>query len=435
MATANFETALRSELRNLSRGDAPEPVADPAPAVESTSTEATPETAPESTSAAEVVPAEPSQAQDGSTPPAQPSPASDVPTTSTYDQWLKRYGDPEKAAQAAFETEQRLVALLKAQKQPQSEAQPAAETQPAKQQAAPEPIPATTPVVAPPPVAPAHPVTQTEATPDVEQQVAQQVAVDNECVALVSEYHALSDDITKLWTVDKSGRPTGGEIVKLDARIQALQQVLAPSEALKAAGLDVPELDPLTRESYERALLKAKLDRRDLVDQYTDLAARRQKVATDFNGRRNQFREHLTREAQARAEAEQKDAEINQKAETFERSWVAARAVVFQKLNVPAKQQERISKALQRAALAEPGPIEPEALLSFMEPIVQEQIEFGKEFHSEQMAEYARLKKADAQVATQAPSGEAAVAPASPQNHQNWEKRLQAELRARRTSR
>lgn len=426
---AEFAATLRSQVREALENP---PAAEPTQAAEPTPTETAPvepavtATPTESTSPVE---AAPSPAPEGSTPPAQPTPASDVPSTSAVETLSKRGLNipDEKTAAEYLRIESELAARVRAEKAA-AKAQPA-DPQPETQHAAPEPTPAPkSPVSAAP--QPAPPAAQPQVQTDVDQTVAQLAAQDSTCVALIEEYRTLDTDIQSLWRVDRHGRPVGGQIYDLNAQIASLEQILSPNEHIKKAGVPLPELDPIQRQDMERALLRFKLDKRDLVDAYNEKLATQNNIRNQYNERVQNIREPYEREAQTRVEAEQRDAEIETKAQAFERSWMTTQAAVFTKLAVPEKLKTVFAKELRRAALAQPGALDSEQLADFMESVVKDEQEKLDAYHREKAAEYAAQKRNDAQVATQAPTGQAAVAAPSQSNHQDWQRRLKADVRA-----
>ena len=427
---SEFAATLRSQVREALANP---PVSEPTPAAEAAPTETAPVTPAEPATPAEStspVEAAPSPAPEGSTPPAQPTPASDVPSPSAVEALQKRGFNvtDEKLATEYLRIESEYAAMKRAEKAA-TKTQPA-ETQLETQQTAPEPAPVPKPTAAPVTPQPAPPVAQPQAQPELEQVVSQLAAQDSTCVALIEDYRALDTDIQSLCKFDRSGRVVGGQIYELNAQIASLEQVLSPSEHLKKAGVPLPELDPIQRQDMERALLRFKLDRRDLIDAYNGKLATQTNVRDQYNERVKAIREPYEREAQTRAEAEQRDAEIETKAQSFEKTWTTAQAAVFTKLAVPEKLKPAFAKELRRAALAQPGALESEQLAEFMESVVKDEQEKLDAYHREKAAEYAAQKRTDAQVATQAPSGQAAVATPSPSTHQDWQKALKQSVRA-----
>lgn len=422
---SDFAATLRSQVREALANP---PAAEPTPAEETPTPEvvAEPAPTPESTSPVE---AAPSPAPEGNTPPAQPTPASDVPTTSAVEALQKRGFNvtDEKLAADYLRIESEFAAMKRAEKA--AAKAPAADPQPVAPPPATEPTTAPTPPV---PVAaqPAPPATQPQAPVEMEHEVAQLVARDSTCVALVEEYRVLGTDLEALWKTDRHGRVVGGQIYDLNAQIASLEQILKPNEALRKIGVPIPELDPIQKQDMERSLFQLKLDRRDLIDAYNGKVANQQAINEQYHQRLQAIREPYETAARARVEAEQKDAEIETKAQAFEKSWNTTQSAVFTKLSVPAKLQPAFAKELRRAALAQPGALESEQLADFMESVVKDEQEKLDAYHREKAAEYAAQKRTDAQVATQAPSGEAAVAAPSQTNHPDWQRRLKAEVRA-----
>jgi hypothetical protein len=427
---AEFAATLRSQVREALANP---PVAEPTQAAEATPAEAAPvvpdatATPAESTSPAEATPS-PAPAESPSA--AQPTPASDAPSPSAVEALQKRgfTVTDEKLATEYLRIESEFAAMKRAEKVA-TKTQPA-ETQPETQQTAPEQAPVSKPIVAPVTPQPAPPVAQPQAPAELEQVVTQLAAQDSTCVALIEDFRALDTDIQSLWKVDRHGRPVGGQIFDINAQIASLEQALSPNEHLKKAGVPLPELDPIQRQDMERVLLRFKLDRRDLIDAYNGKLATQTDVRAQYNERVQSIREPYERDAQTRAEAEQRDAEIETKAQTFEKTWTTAQATVFTKLAVPEKLKPAFAKELRRAALAQPGALESEQLSEFMESVVKDEQEKLDAYHREKAAEYAAQKRTDAQVATQAPSGQAAVATPSPSTHQDWQKALKQSVRA-----
>lgn len=440
-----FEAGLRSSLRGLIANVAKEGIEDfPAESV------AEPGSTPESTPETPAEPAPSAPATDGGTPPVAPEPAqakpvespspdqppaSDAPKESAYQKLLSRYGgDPEKAAAEFFALESRHAAQVKAEKAKAQTAQPAA---PAA--AVPEPVPVTAKPAAIPVPTPEPPAAgQVQLPADVEEQVVQLLQKDPEIQSLSNQHVFLAAERDKIYQADQFGRPVAGQFVEVDRQIGRLQQYLLPPDEAKKLGVEIPQLDEITRAQISQKLIELKLERRDLIDKYHELNNGIGNLEVRFRARRDGYRsryeqDHLERQAEADYQAK-----VDTRANEFQASWPSIEDTVFRNLSVPEELRSDIHRALVDAAVARVnrpnGAFQTGELQEFMAEVTKREIDKADKYHRLKSAEYAKAKAADAQTATPGPKGPAAVAPPSPTDHPDHEKALKAryrELRAR----
>lgn len=432
----NYEAALRDKFRALASGSGspePEPVVEAAPAAEPAAVEAPVAPAVVEGSTPEVA-AAPSQAAEGSPPPEQPAPASEAePTTSAVEALTKRGFKVEDSKLAAeyLRLETEFAALKRAEKA--KPAQPATEAQPVTQQAAPEPTPAPSRPAAPAPSAPEPPAAAAAPPADIEQAVVQHVAVDSTCVAIANEYSRVEASLKAIAVLDENSIPISGQLADLNAQILTLEQALAPNDSLSKIGIEIPTLDPIQRQDVERHLDRLKIQRFDLTSRFHATERQLSAVREKFNSRAQQYREHFSKDLQAKAEADRQSAESESMTAAFTRRWIAEEAAAFKDYNVTDEITPAIKKALQTAAkahIAMNGAISDEDLPQIMRDVVKEEMDKADSYHRARSAAYAKTKISDAAIATTGPPPAAAVAPPAATENPDWEKRLNAKKRA-----
>lgn len=444
--TGDFRIDLRNKAIEMAQETPAAPVETPVetPEAVASTPDVTPETpisepVTESTSVPEAAPAEVVAATE-STSSAQPTPASDVPSTSARDTLSKRglnFPD-EKTAAEYLRVESELAARVRAEKEAKR-AQPTTEPQPVATPVVPEPTPTPAPVAAAP-VAPASttpepPEAGTVALPPVvEQEIARLVAEDSTCRAIADEYHALEAELPTIAKFDSKGYPVAGKAFELNREIAELERVLAgPSEALKKHGFEVPSLDAIQQAEIKSRILELKIERRDLFDTYQAKAGRFETLRTAFHDRANSFRTHFESQAlTAKAEAD-RYADIDARAASFEKRWLAEEAAVIQANKVPTELTEDIKDALKTAArahLAIHGAITEDELPQLMRDAAAKELQRSDRYHRAKSAEYAKAKLADVATATPAPPPNAAVASPAPIDNPDWKQRLKAKRQA-----
>jgi hypothetical protein len=394
--------------------------------------EAAPATTPESTS--DVV-AEPEvKASEESPSSAQPVPASDVPTTSAVEALAKRgfKVEDEKLATEYLRLESEFAAMKRAEK---TKAQPAIETQPEKPQAAPEPVPVAKPVESTKAVAPEPPADTTKLPADVEQTIAQHVERDSVCLDLVKEFAGIKDEIARIGEIDRFGRPTNGLLAEKATEIAELKrQLLPPSDHLKKYGIEVPELDPITKERIKAEIAILSTELREGIDYAKGLSERMREVASAHEAREKQYRDHFASEYQTKFEAEQQVSDIEARTVSFGKLWTTQVEAAFKSHSVPEDLKKRVEKAVKREAYAYKvsNDIEFDAatLAAFLDKTIKAELEDIDTIHRFKSKEYAETKRELTKVATPGPAGKDAVAPPAPNSNADWRDALTADYRA-----
>jgi hypothetical protein len=432
----NFEASLRASVREHMRSQS-EPTPDP---VSETPVETTPEiptdapveaapTTPSESPSEQVVAPE-AQAPVES-PSSEPAPASDVPKTSAVEALTKRgfKVEDQKLAEEYLRIESEFAALKRAEKA--KPAQPATDPQPVTTPAVPEPTPVVAPaVIQTQPAQPAPPATAVPPSADMETQVRQLVESDPVCVAQAEQRNTKRAELQALIQYDRNGNIVGGKYADIERQINAIERLIQPAEELKALGIEAPTLDPVTLADYTNKLHSLKFLKEETYRKAQSLAIQVNQHNEAIGSRAQAYQGQLEQQAAAASAEAAFVTEVDTKTQTFMRSWEAAKASAFQKLNVPESLRPLVTKHLQRAAKALDHVLSSEEMPAFMESVINEENEFGTAYHSTKQAEYARMKREDVQAATQAPSGAAAVATPAKTDTQDWEKRLRAEARA-----
>jgi hypothetical protein len=329
---------------------------------------------------------------EGSTPPTDaPAPAQ----TSAHESWVKRYGDPEKAATEAYALEQRAAAMAKELKDLKA-AQPSSPASP--------PPAAAQPAAAPPATAPqAQPAQPTQPAPSLEDQALRfALKHDEQCRGFLDQFNA-NEAALKVLIDPKSGT---GEIPTLEAEVRKAQTLI-----------DHPSVDELVKDEARQLLLNA---RSNLAAKKAEAAALRlsnKELDIDFRSRIDGYVGQLEGQVQERAREAKDEQDAEAKAQEFVGHWPAAFETAFKETfkdqDVDPKLRSDIHEAVKEKALARPGRIDLKDLTSFMQESIKSEHQKLDRYHREQARLYAVRKNADTSPA--APTGAAAQAsPAAP---------------------
>lgn len=418
--TGGILTRMRAVLDERAAAQAP---ATEPPASQETVAE------PEPESPSEPVAVQPdAPAAEGSTP-AEPTPASEVLTTSAVEALSKRGIEikDEKAAAEYLRIESELAARVRAEKKA-TKVQPAADPQPAPQQAAPEPTPATRPVQVQP-ARPEPPAAAVEPAQDIEQVLAQHVNRDSVCVGLSTKLTAIEAELANTGKVDEDGNIVGGALARMADDLAQLELALKPpAEALKKFGVEIPQLDEVSRERIQMQATALELKLQRGIQYVTGRQKLAEKLVRDFAAREGQYRSHFESQHKERSEAAQRDAEIDARADEVVKEWESESAKALKAHNVPPEYHARIQKVLKREGKAHPGAIED--IPSFISKVVADEWKDIDEIHRAKSRSYAVEKKALNESATPGPKGPAAVAPPAKQNHGSISENLAAKAKA-----
>lgn len=331
-------------------------------------TAATP-AAPEETNSAEAKPADPPATETNSEPAVEPGPTTPEPTS--FEKWVAKYGDPNKAADAAWEANNRLATMARELEELKaSKAQPATNAEATVEQPAVQPAPSAE--VAPVTVAPEQ----------VEQWVNQQCVTDPAVLAWDSKVRSNNERLNVLNdpASPESVAAAAKEIEKLQYWLQLPQ--VAENEFEKA--------------TYQASLanMRAEYQARRLEAQSLDLENR--DLRADYAARQNYYRTQITQhyESQARSQREQQEyqTQVTRHAAELEKAWPQALARAIKEHKIPESEVEDFKTDLRNIALAslEAG-IRVEDLDGFMDREAKRLNERLDRAHRTKAAEYARL--------------------------------------------
>jgi len=324
------------------------------------------------------------QTAEGSTPPTE-APATAAPSTA-HEDWIKRYGDPEKAAAEAFALEKRAAEMARKLKEYES-AQPAPAPQATAQPAvATAPAPVATPQTTTPQAQPAP----SEATPSVHDQALEYaLANDAQCRDLIQQHNANVAQLTKL---------TGEEIPTLKQQIASNNAVIAH-----------PDVDELVKDNARAALQRAEmtLAAREAVAARLNLENR--SLDLDFRARVGNYVSQIEGQSAERAREAEFEKQAEAQAQEFVGHWPAAFDAAFKEAGFDPEMRADIHEAVKIAALARPGRIDLKDLPTFMKEAVKAEFDKVDKHHRVQSRQYALRKNAD--VATATPNAAAVTAP------------------------
>lgn len=309
---------------------------------------------------------------EGSTPPTE-APATVAPSTA-HEDWTKRYGDPEKAAQEAFALEQRHAATVRELKELKA-AQPT--STPAVPQAAAPVAPAPTPTA---PATQAQPA-QPQATPSIQDQALEYALTnDTQCRDLIAQHNANVAQLTKL---------TGEEIPSLKQQIASNNAVIAH-----------PDVDELVKDNARAALQRAEatLATREAVAERLNL--KNMSLDLEFRNRVGGYVSQLEGQSAERAREAEFEKEAETKAQEFVGQWTPAFDVAFKDQGFDPEMRAEIHEAVKTLALARPGRIDLKDLPAFMKEAVKAEFDKVDKHHRVQARQYAMRKNADVATAT-----------------------------------
>jgi hypothetical protein len=331
--------------------------------------------------APEVPPAE------GSTPP-EPAPAQ----TSAHESLVKRYGDPEKAANEFFALEQRMSSAAKRIKE--LEAQPPAPSPTTAAAPAAQPSsPPAAPAVQAQPALPASPALSLD-----EQALNYALANDQMCRDLIGQFNT-NEAALKALIDRKSGT---GEIPTLENEIRKAQTLI-----------DHPNVDELVKEEARQVLLNARSTLATRKAEAAELRLTNKELDIDFRARLDGYVGQLQGQVAERAREAEDERDAEAKAQEFVGHWPAAFDAAFKEIGIDPEMKAEIHEAVKVLALARPGRIDLKDLSSFMKEAVKSEHQKVDKYHRIQARTYAVRKNADTNPA--APTGAAAQAsPAAP---------------------
>lgn len=215
--------------------------------------------------------------------------------------WLAMHGgDQKKANAAALKTNNRAAELARASKDNKAPAAPA-------DAAAPKTAPTTE-----------TPAATDDVDPNLIDTEARKFATeDQECRAYHTEWTTNDKRLNEIVKLER-GVPVSGELVDLSRRISALNNFLDP----KAAGIEqVSELDPVTRDEYQRELERAESKRERLLNEHQRLETRNGHLSERYERRVGAYRDRIVQEARNKAQASKLDEEHAQIKAASETEW------------------------------------------------------------------------------------------------------------------
>lgn len=286
-----------------------------------------------------------------------------------YDKWVAKYGDPNKAAEAAWETNNRASeqARLLAEKDAKlAELEAKLQTGAAN---APAPVAAEIPPVV-------------EAAPEqVDQWVSQYVAQDPACVQMDQAYRANRERLNVL-----TDAKSPDSIAAAAREVQKLE-----------AWLQFPEVaaDEFQRTGYSNQLALAQTRHERLLIEAQRLGFENESLKSKFDGRANQYRsqiashyENQKREAQAQQEYQ---STITRHAQDLEKAWPVALDRTIKENQIPEPLVAKFTKSLRTAAMAhlESG-LAVDQIDTFMANEAKEFMSNLDAFHRLKSGEYAR---------------------------------------------
>lgn len=333
-----------------------------------------PETAPQETSA-------PEQGQQA--PPAD-SPSSPAPNyeSKEFKDFLSRHGgDPEKAAKAFFETNNRAAAMAKALKDRGIDPVTL------------EPIQTEQALPDEPPALPEAPV-EIDAR-EVDQYVARALDNDQQAVQLAKEYNR----------IDLRLREIDTEIPSLMDKIKVAELRLSIPEIASDSFRKAEVVDELRELRARHSDLKAEM--RDLRADKTDTIGRYSTLANRY---REQVRGNLGQQVQERQAKAAFAKEVQSHEQEFRQKWPTALDQSIKTHNIPAELQDRFRAEAKKAAKAYDGPIED--IYGFVEAEAKAFVEGLDLYHRVKSAQFGA--QAVARASTPGPTGPAAVAPHQP---------------------
>lgn len=339
---------------------------------------------PKADAPAETTTAEPTTETpaEGSTPPTEtPAPAQ----VSAHDSWVKRYGDPEKAATEAYALEQRVAAMAKRVKE--LEAQPPTTSPTEAQPSAPSSPQA-------PPAVQAQPATPESPAPTLEEQaINYALKHDEKCRDLIDKFNANGARLEALTTKE----------------IPALQEEIRTSNALIAH----PNVDELVKDEARQTLHRAEMNLAAREAKAAELGLLNRTLDMDFKDRVGGFVSSLEHQAGMRAREAEDERDAEAKAQEFVGHWPAAFDSAFKEQGIDPEMRADIHEAVKVLALARPGRIDLKDLSGFMKEAVKSEFQKVDKYHRIQARIHALKKNADTSPA--APTGTAAQAsPATP---------------------
>ena len=356
----------------------------------------TPETPAPSEPNSETPPAQ--QTAEGSTPPTEaPAPA----PSSAHEDWIKRYGDPEKAAKEAFALEQRASAMAKELKELKS-AQPTSTPTVPEQTAAPA-APVATPTAPAPQAQPAQP------PPQSLEEAGLKYALDNDakCRDLIGQFNTNAAQLTKLTTE---------EIPALQAQIASNQAVIAH-----------PDVDELVKDNARFALQRAEMTLAAREAKAAELDLRNRGLDLDFQSRVGSHVDALRRQEAERSREAELEQDAQTKAQEFVGHWPTVFETVFKEQGIDPEMRAEIHEAVKEKALARPGRIDLKDLKTFMDEAIKAEFNKVDKYHRIQARQHALKKTADTTPA--APTGLAATASPAPASTEDPIERLRLETR------
>jgi hypothetical protein len=345
--------------------------------------------------AAGSTPAAPEQTTaEGSTPPSDSQPATtDAPTSSDHESWVKRYGDPDKAAKEAFALETRAAEMAKRIKELEAGQTPPASTTPqatAPAAQAAQPTPTAQPAEQP----------QAPTVPTNDQELVEHALKNDEkCRALLDQYNSNEALLKALAT-----------------EITALQQEIANADILIAH----PSVDELVKDEARQVKQRADMTLAAREARASKLDLDNQKLDLRFSQRIGEHASRLQQQTAIRA----REAEIVQEAETkaseFIGNWPAAFDAEFKAQGIDPEMRADIHEAVKVMALARPGRIDVKDLPAFFKEAIKSEFTKVDKYHRIQARQHALRKNADTNPA--APTGSAAAAtevsaPVSTEDH------------------